>query len=207
MSDLHNILNKFNQLGIKNQGLTVDAPVAPAKEQSTGSGTDVNANAHARNVNESVRGKHIPGVTDVSTNDMAALAGLGNSTPRSRPSPAQPNPSTMYAEPIQTIPSNTNPYSEIEARLDNIESKLNKIFEAVMYNEEKDSDKHKRHTKDLDDLEREIRKSGTMDKEMADAIKLRRSKIIKDKLSAEDKAKPTSKSLFKEYLEFLEDQK
>lgn len=206
MSDIHNILNKFNQLGIKNQGLTVDAPVAPAKEQSTGSGTDVNANAHARNVNESVRGKHIPGVTDVSTNDMAALAGLGKST--SRPAqPAQPTPSTMYAEPVQTIPSNTNPYAEIEARLDNIESKLNKIFEAVMYNEEKDSDKHKRHTKDLDDLEREIRKSGAMDKEMSNAIKLRRSKIIKDKLSAEDKAKPTSKSLFKEYLEFLEEKK
>jgi hypothetical protein len=205
MSDIHNILNKFNQLGIKNKGLTVDAPVAPAKEQSTGSGTDVNANAHARNVNESVRGKHIPGVTDVSTNDMAALAGLGKST--SRPRPAQPTPSTMYAEPVQTIPSNTNPYAEIEARLDNIESKLNKIFEAVMYNEEKDSDKHKRHTKDLDDLEREIRKSGAMDKEMSNAIKLRRSKIIKDKLSAEDKAKPTSKSLFKEYLEFLEEKK
>jgi hypothetical protein len=113
----------------------------------------------------------------------------------------------MYAEPVQTIPSNTNPYAEIEARLDNIESKLNKIFEAVMYNEEKDSDKLKRHTKDLDDLERQIRKSGSMDKETADAIKIRRSKIIKDKLSAEDKAKPTSKSLFKEYLEFLEDQK
>ena len=205
MSDIHNILNKFNQLGIKNQGLTVDAPVAPAKEQSTGSGTDVNANAHARNVNESVRGKHIPGVTDVSTNDMAALAALGRSTPKPRPQPANPNPG-MYSAPVQNNVTYADPYKEIETRLDNIENKIEKIFEAIMHTkEEKDADKQKRWAKDLEDLERSIRKSGAMDKDTEDAIKLRRMKIVKDKLSAEDKAKPTTKSLFKEYLEFLEE--
>lgn len=201
MSDLHNILQKFNELGIKNQGLTADVPQvqAPANE-SAGTGTDVNPNTHARTVNESVRGKHIPGVTDVSTNDLAALAGVkGSNTPR-QPSVTPTN--TMYADPIVQQPTNSNSninYNDIGARLDNIEAKLERIFEALIP-EEKDANKNQRHSIDLDDLERQIRKSGKMDKDTQDAINARRIKIKKDRNTTSE-----STSLFKDYLAFLEE--
>lgn len=208
MSDLHNILQKFNQLGIKNEGLTADVPQvqAPANE-SAGTGTDVNTNTHARTVNESVRGKHIPGITDVSSNDLAALAGVKVSNTPKQPSSSSTN--TMYADPIVQQPTNSNiDYNDIGTRLDNIEAKLQKIFEAILP-EEKPADKIKRHTLDLDDLERQIRKSGTMDKDFEDALKARRLKIQKDKeqklAAGMRETTSESTSLFKDYLAFLEE--
>jgi hypothetical protein len=47
---------------------------------------------------------------------------------------------------------------------------------------ESPSKKLARHSKDLDDLEREIRKSGSMDDETKDAIDKRRMKMVSDKL-------------------------
>lgn len=125
MADLQKILNKFNDLGIENKGLVPDDPMQQGqalKEHHGNNSTD--PNAHARMVAESVQGKHIPGVTDTSASDMAALAGVG--TPSQRPSPAVPNPNVTVA-PTQT----NNRWSEVDARLTNIENKLSSIVESI----------------------------------------------------------------------------
>ena len=82
MADLQKILDKFSELGIENKGLTVDAPQqGQALQEQNSNSQSTDANSHARMVAESVRGKHIPGISDTSANDMAALAGVGNTTP------------------------------------------------------------------------------------------------------------------------------
>lgn len=126
MADLHNILNKFNNLGIVNKGLTVDAPInAPKKE----SNTEVNPTSHAKQVNESIGNKFIPGVSDTSANDFATLAGVKRSTPsvsmysenpKPRPAPANPNPNTPQPA-----------WDNVLDRITNIEDKLNKLFETL----------------------------------------------------------------------------
>ena len=65
MSDLQRILNKFTELGIENKGLTVDAPQqgqALQEQKSNSQSTDTTS--HARMVAESIKGKHIPGISD-----------------------------------------------------------------------------------------------------------------------------------------------
>jgi len=127
MSDLHNILNKFNNLGIVNKGLTVDAPSISSKKESN---EEINPNNHARRVDESIGNKFIPGVSDTSASDFAALAGVKKptatsmytDTPKPRPQPTNPNPSST---------SNTNDWNTVLDRLSNMESKLNKIFETL----------------------------------------------------------------------------
>ena len=191
MSDIHNILNKFNQLGIKNQGLTVDAPVAPAKEQSTGSGTDVNANAHARNVNESVRGKHIPGVSDIASNDMAALAGINK--PQQRPKPANPNPNSMHIVSNQS----TDKWSEVDTRLSNIESKLNTIFESIQKLNEISDEDYREKRKALQDLQADP--NTAKDPELQAEIKRRKARLEKER------EETTAESLERGFASFLKE--
>ena len=127
MVDLHNILNKFNNLGIVNKGLTVDAPSISSKKESN---EEINPNNHARRVDESIGNKFIPGVSDTSASDFAALAGVKKpaatsmytDTPKPRPQPTNPNPSST---------SNTNDWNTVLDRLSNMESKLNKLFETL----------------------------------------------------------------------------
>lgn len=47
---------------------------------------------------------------------------------------------------------------------------------------ESDAEKNLRHTKDLDDLERDIRKSGSMDKETEKAINAKRMQLSKQRV-------------------------
>ena len=147
MADLQKILNKFNDLGIENKGLVPDDPMRQGqalKEQYSNNPTDTNA--HARMIAESVQGKHIPGVTDTSASDMAALAGVGGNT--QRPSPAVPNPNMTIA-PTQT----TDKWSEVDARLSNIESKLNTIFESIQKITEISDEDYREKRKALQDIQ------------------------------------------------------
>jgi len=128
--DFNKILNKFNDLGIEAKPLVPDAPDAgKATEQTTASAD--NPQAHARMIEQQLRGKHIPGVSDVSSNDIAALAGVNKST--QRPQPANPNPNSMYTKPVsEPVVQPTQSYtSDIETRLDSIERKLESIFESM----------------------------------------------------------------------------
>jgi hypothetical protein len=57
---------------------------------------------------------------------------------------------------------------------------------------ETDKAKNARHTKDLDDLERDIRKSGSMDKDTEDAINRKRKQLAKQRMSETATAGATS---------------
>jgi len=191
MADLQKILNKFNDLGIENKGLVPDDPMqqGQALKEQYGNKQSTDPNAHARMVAESVKGKHIPGVTDTSASDMAALAGVG--TPSQRPQPANPNPN-MTVAPTQT----TDKWSEVDARLSNIESKLNTIFESIQKITEISDKDYREKRKALHDLEMNPQ---LQDKESKEAIKKR-------KLSLEKERKETTKeSLEKGFASFLKE--
>ena len=200
MSDFRNILSKFNELGIENKGLTPDDPTQQ-RSASTQTPTSSTEADHARLVNESVQGKHIPGITDIRASDVAALAGVKSSTPQPTP---QPTPQT--APMINTTSTSHDRWSDVEARLEKIENKINMMFEALVP-KEKDANKHQRHTLDLDDLERKIRKSGKMDQDTEDAINARRKKLAKDKMQklAAGLGETTEHSLKKDFASFLKD--
>jgi len=51
---------------------------------------------------------------------------------------------------------------------------------------ETDKDKNRRHQKDLDDLERDIRKSGSMDKETEKAINAKRKELAANKAKMDE---------------------
>jgi hypothetical protein len=48
---------------------------------------------------------------------------------------------------------------------------------------ESDADKNRRHTKDLDDLERDLRKSKTLDKDTEAAINKKRKELARQRMS------------------------
>jgi len=192
MADLQKILNKFSELGIKNKGLVPDDPMQQGqalKEQYGNNNQSTDPNAHARMVAESVQGKHIPGVSDTSASDMAALAGVGK--PQQRPQPANPNPNMTIA-PTQT----TDKWSEVDARLSNIESKLSSIVESIQRLSEISDEDYREKRKALHDLEMNPQ---LQDKESKEAIKKR-------KLSLEKERKETTKeSLQKGFASFLKE--
>jgi len=192
MADLQKILNKFSELGIKNKGLVPDDPMQQGqalKEQYGNNNQSTDPNAHARMVAESVQGKHIPGVSDTSASDMAALAGVGK--PQQRPQPANPNPNMTIA-PTQT----TDKWSEVDARLSNIESKLSSIVESIQRLSEISDEDYREKRKALHDLEMNPQ---LQDKESREAIKKR-------KLSLEKERKETTKeSLEKGFASFLKE--
>jgi len=192
MADLQKILNKFSELGIKNKGLVPDDPMQQGqalKEQYGNNNQSTDPNAHARMVAESVQGKHIPGVSDTSASDMAALAGVGK--PQQRPQPANPNPNMTIA-PTQT----TDKWSEVDARLSNIESKLSSIVESIQRLSEISDEDYREKRKALHDLEMNPQ---LQDKESKEAIKKR-------KLSLEKERKETTKeSLEKGFASFLKE--
>ena len=191
MADLQKILNKFNDLGIKNKGLVPDDPMqqGQALKEQYGNKQSTDPNAHARMVAESVKGTHIPGVSDTSASDFAALAGVGK--PQQRPQPANPNPN-MNIAPTQT----TDRWSEVDARLSNIESKLSSIVESIQRLSEISDEDYRENRKTLHDLEMNPQ---LQDKESKEAIKKR-------KLSLEKERKETTKeSLEKGFASFLKE--
>jgi len=125
MADLHNILAKFTELGIENKGLTVDGAPTQPNASTSSSSEDVSPEAHAAMINESLANKHIPGVSDVSATDFAALAGVAPTTSNTS------QPVSPKMEVSQKSYQNTPNYTEIENRLDKIERTLEKVFEAV----------------------------------------------------------------------------
>ena len=119
-ADLHKLLNKFNDLGIEYKGFTPDDPTAVAKQEQKMMTPP--QNGHSQLVSESVGNKFIPGVSDTSATDFAALAGVSGNKPR--PSPAQPNPQVVNNTPSTDM-------QDIMNRLNNIETKLTSIFERL----------------------------------------------------------------------------
>ena len=190
MADLHNILSKFNDLGIENKGLTPDDPTqAGAVQKQYGNEQTVSESDHARMINESVKGKHIPGISDTSSSDFAALAGVGK--PQQRPGPANPNPN-MTVTPTQT----NDRWSEVDARLTNIESKLSSIVESIQRLSEISDADYREKRKALHDLEMNPQ---LQDKESREAIKKR-------KLSLEKEREATTKeSLERGFASFLKE--
>ena len=190
MADLHNILSKFNDLGIENKGLTPDDPTqAGAVQKQYGNEQTVSESDHARMINESVKGKHIPGISDTSSSDFAALAGVGK--PQQRPGPANPNPN-MTVTPTQT----NDRWSEVDARLTNIENKLSSIVESIQRLSEISDQDYREKRKVLHDLEMNPQ---LQDKESKEAIKKR-------KLSLEKEREATTKeSLERGFASFLKE--
>ena len=190
MADLQNILNKLTELGIENKGLVPDDPTqAGAIQKQYGNEQSVSETDHARMINESVKGKHIPGVSDTSSSDFAALAGV--SKPQQRPQPANPNPNMTVA------PTATNDrWSEVDARLTNIESKLSSIVESIQRLSEISDADYREKKKALHDLEMNPQ---LQDKESREAIRKR-------KLSLEKEREATTKeSLERGFASFLKE--
>ena len=190
MADLQNILNKLTELGIENKGLVPDDPTqAGAIQKQYGNEQSVSETDHARMINESVKGKHIPGVSDTSSSDFAALAGV--SKPQQRPQPANPNPN-MTVAPAQT----GDRWSEVDARLSNIENKLSSIVESIQRLSEISDEDYREKRKALHDLEMNPQ---LQDKESREAIKKR-------KLSLEKEREATTKeSLERGFASFLKE--
>ena len=190
MADLQNILNKLTELGIENKGLTPDDPTqAGAIQKQYGNEQTVSETDHARIINESVKGKHIPGISDTSSSDFAALAGV--STPQQRPQPANPNPN-MTVAPTQTV----DKWSEVDARLSNIESKLSSIVESIQRISEISDDDYREKRKALQDLEMNPQ---LQDKESREAIKKRKQKLEKEREAT------TKESLERGFASFLKE--
>lgn len=191
MADLQNILNKFTELGIENKGLVVDDPMQQSralKESSNNNNTD--PNAHARMVAESIKGAHIPGVSDVSSSDMAALAGVAK--PQQRPQPANPNP-TLTVSPTENY---SDRWHEVDARLSNIESKLSSIVESIQKITEMTDSDYNAKRKAIYDLEMN---PALQDKESKDAIKQRKAQLEKQRKQT------TKESLEKGFASFLKE--
>jgi hypothetical protein len=194
MADLQSILNKFTELGIENKGLVPDDPMTQGKALKEQYGNDQSAdtNSHARMVAESIKGKHIPGVSDVSSSDMAALAGVKQTTTSTQPTPTM---NVMNTAPI-TSTSTTDKWNEVDARLSNIESKLSSIVESIQRLSEISDEDYREKRKALHDLEMNPQ---LQDKESKEAIKKR-------KLSLEKERKETTKeSLEKGFASFLKE--
>jgi len=190
MADLRNILSKFNELGIENKGLTPDDPTqAGAIQKQYGNEQTVSETDHARMINESVKGKHIPGISDTSSSDFAALAGVGK--PQQRPQPANPNPNMTVA------PTATNDrWSEVDARLSNIESKLSSIVESIQRLSEISDADYREKKKALHDLEMNPQ---LQDKESREAIRKRKISLEKEREAT------TKESLERGFASFLKE--
>tara|TARA_S200002703_G_scaffold157428_1_gene165222 strand:- start:3516 stop:4112 length:597 start_codon:yes stop_codon:yes gene_type:complete len=194
MADLQKILNKFTDLGIENKGLTVDDPMQQGKalkEQYGASNQSTDATSHAKMVAESVSGKHIPGVSDISSSDMAALAGVSTS---SKP---------VQAPQLQVAPRETysDKWHEVDSRLSSIENKLNKVFEAIQFiSEGMSKEEYQAKRKALQDiqLDPETNKDPKLKKELI----RRKFELEKDykagKMTTEDSLKKGFASFLKE---------
>lgn len=190
MADLHNILSKFNELGIKNKGLVPDDPTqqgAAIKEQY-GNKQEIDSNTHARMVTESVQGKHIPGVSDTSASDFAALAGVGK--PQQRPQPANPNPN-------MNIATTGDRWSEVDARLTNIETKLNTIFESIQRITEISDEDYRAKRKALQDIQKDPNTSKDPD--------LKKELIRRKAQLEKERATTTKESLERGFASFLKE--
>ena len=188
MADLQKILNKFSELGIENKGLSVDVPINKPKEDTRDPVTT------AQKLNEGLNGKSIPGISDVSSSDMAALAGVGK--PQQRPQPANPNPN-MTVSPTQT----TDRWNEVDARLSNIETKLNTIFESIQRITEISDEDYRAKRKALQDIQKDPNTSKDPDL---------KKELIRRKEQLEKEREETTKesvevSLAKSFSDFLND--
>lgn len=188
MADLQKILNKFSELGIENKGLSVDAPINKPKEDTS------DPVKTAQKLNEGLNGKSIPGVSDVSSSDMAALAGVGK--PQQRPQPANPNPN-MTVAPRQT----TDRWNEVDARLSNIETKLNTIFESIQRITEISDEDYRAKHKALQDIQTDP--NTNKDPELKKELMRRKAQLEKER--EETTKESVEVSLAKSFSDFLND--
>jgi hypothetical protein len=194
MADLQSILNKFTELGIENKGLVPDDPMTQGKalkDQNNNQSTD--ANSPARMVAESIKGKHIPGVSDTSASDMAALAGVGNTTPNVQKS----------VEVVQTYPQNTvdNNWHEVDSRLSKIENTLAKVFESLEGLKQMSNEEYREKRKALQDIQ--LNPETNKDPKLKKELIRRKFELEKDykagKITTEDTLKKGFASFLKEF--------
>ena len=192
MADLQSILNKFTELGIENKGLTVDAPQQGQALQEQNNNQSTDANSHARMVAESIKGKHIPGVSDTSASDMAALAGVGNTTPNVQKS----------VEVVQTSPKNTvdNKWHEVDSRLSKIENTLAKVFESLEGLKQMSNEEYEEKRKALQDIQ--LNPETNKDPKLKKELIRRRLELEKDHKSGKI---TTEQSLTKGFASFLKE--
>jgi len=192
MADLQSILNKFTELGIENKGLTVDAPQQGQALQEQNNNQSTDANSHARMVAESIKGKHIPGVSDTSASDMAALAGVGNTTPNVQKS----------VEVVQTYPQNTvdNKWHEVDSRLSKIENTLAKVFESLEGLKQMSNEEYREKRKALQDIQ--LNPETNKDPKLKKELIRRRLELEKDHKSGKI---TTEQSLTKGFASFLKE--
>ena len=192
MADLQKILNTFSKLGIENKGLVPDDPMQQGKalKEQYGNNNTTDPNAHARMVAESIKGTHIPGVSDTSASDMAALAGVG--TPTQRPQPANPNPNSMH---IATPTSDR--WAEFDSRLSNIENKLNSIFESIQKITEISDEDYRAKRKALQDIQADP--NTNKDEDLKKELMRRKAQLEKERKET------TKESLEKGFASFLKE--
>lgn len=193
MADLQSILNKFTELGIKNKGLTVDAPQqGQALQEQNSNSQSTDANSHARMVAESVRGKHIPGISDTSANDMAALAGVGNTTPNVQKS----------VEVVQNYPQDNvnDKWRQVDDRLSKIENTLAQVFESLQNLKQMSNEEYQEKRKALQDIQ--LNPETNKDPKLKKELIRRRLELEKDHKSGKI---TTEQSLTKGFASFLKE--
>ena len=193
MADLQKILDKFSELGIENKGLTVDAPQqGQALQEQNSNSQSTDANSHARMVAESVRGKHIPGISDTSANDMAALAGVGNTTPNVQKS----------VEVVQNYPQDNvnDKWRQVDDRLSKIENTLAQVFESLQNLKQMSNEEYQEKRKALQDIQ--LNPETNKDPKLKKELIRRRLELEKDHKSGKI---TTEQSLTKGFASFLKE--
>ena len=196
MADLQKILNTFSELGIENKGLVPDDPMQQGKalKEQYGNNNTTDPNAHARMVAESIKGTHIPGVSDTSASDMAALAGVSTSVsaPTQRPQTANPKPNSMH------VATQTNDrWAEVDSRLSNIENRLNSIFESIQKITEISDEDYRAKRKALQDIQKDP--NTNKDEDLKQDLMRRKAQLEKERKET------TKESLEKGFASFLKE--
>jgi hypothetical protein len=194
MADLQSILNKFTELGIENKGLTVDAPQHGQALQEQNNNQSTDANSHARMVAESIKGKHIPGVSDTRASDMAALAGLSSVTPQA------PQPQRIVESTIPTQQTYNDKWHEVDSRLSKIENTLAKVFESLEGLKQMSNEEYRAKRKALQDIQMDPNTS--KDPKLKKELIRRRQELEKDHKSGKI---TTEQSLTKGFASFLKE--
>ena len=191
MADLQSILNKFTELGIENKGLTVDAPQHGQALQEQNNNQSTDANSHARMVAESIKGKHIPGVSDTRASDMAALAGLSSVTPQ---------PQRIVESTISTQQTYNDKWHEVDSRLSKIENTLAKVFESLEGLKRMSNEEYQEKRKALQDIQ--LNPETNKDPKLKKELIRRRQELEKDHKSGKI---TTEQSLTKGFASFLKE--
>jgi hypothetical protein len=145
-------------------------------------------------VAESIKGKHIPGVSDTRASDMAALAGLSSVTPQA------PQPQRKVESTIPTQQTYNDKWHEVDSRLSKIENTLAKVFESLEGLKRMSNEEYQEKRKALQDIQ--LNPQTNKDPKLKKELIRRRQELEKDHKSGKI---TTEQSLTKGFASFLKE--